>query len=225
MLKKRDKGAKKMNGAFYKASMSVMAVTLIVCGVVIGKFTLDSHQYAPRYEDEMSNFYEPIEKQKYDAILLEIKNSGVDDERAALIFEAIQEASSKTGIPMELITSVMEVESGFDADKKNGSEVGLMQVSTETPDDEDLNPYDLKENVLIGAKQMESAKHLERNIFHEKEKDELAAYIITYKKGDSVWDTHKNVNMEDIEYARKVLAVKYRIDAGAYAYHGLSAYE
>lgn len=81
----------------------------------------------------------------------------VDDETMDEITAAAEGAAERYDIPVELILAVIEVESTYRPDAKNGSCRGLMQIHTVNLDwlerdfGRELDLYDIEDNVYAGS--------------------------------------------------------------------------
>jgi len=79
--------------------------------------------------------------------------------RAACISAFIHRASRLTGISEPVIVTTAYIESGFDMNSKPC--VGVMQIwlpSWRSDGDTRLNPWDLKDNILLGAQELARKK-------------------------------------------------------------------
>lgn len=98
---------------------------------------------------------EPVSTQggSYAAVKEEAFRFTKDDGKASEIASYVEDASNDTGVPPELLASVIELESGFDASavSDNGA-VGLMQVGKERASELGLDASKPADNVLAGAR-------------------------------------------------------------------------
>jgi soluble lytic murein transglycosylase-like protein len=86
-----------------------------------------------------------------------IKAYAVDDDTMNQITAAAEGAAERYEIPVELILAVIETESTYRPDAKNGSCRGLMQIHTVNLDwlerdfGRELDLYDIEDNVYAGS--------------------------------------------------------------------------
>lgn len=85
------------------------------------------------------------------------KAHAVNEETVSDIVSAAHEAAELYDVPAELILAMIDVESGFNPDAKNGKCIGLMQINTINLDwlnsefERELDLYDINDNVRAGS--------------------------------------------------------------------------
>lgn len=125
----------------------------------------------------------------------------VDDETMDEITAAAEGAAERYDIPVELILAVIETESTYRLDAKNGSCRGLMQIHTVNIDwlerdfGRELDLYDIEDNVYAGA-------YILAGYYH---KYDIHYALMCYNGGEGYARKMARLGYESSKYSRKVV--------------------
>ena len=125
------------------------------------------------------------------------------DDTMSEIITAAEGAVERYDIPVELILAVIETESTYSPDAKNGSCRGLMQIHTVNLDwlerefGRELDLYDIEDNVYAGA-------YILAGYYH---KYDLHRALMAYNGGQGYMRKMVRKGYESSKYSRKVVGI------------------
>ena len=127
----------------------------------------------------------------------------VDSDTMEQIATAAEEAAERYDIPVELILAVIETESTYRPDAKNGSCRGLMQIHTVNLDwlerdfGRELDLYDIEDNVYAGS-------YILAGYYH---KYDIHQALMAYNGGRGYMRKMVRKGYESTKYSRKVVRI------------------
>lgn len=132
-----------------------------------------------------------------------IKAYAVDDDTMELITAAAEGAAERYEIPVELILAVIETESTYRPNAKNGSCRGLMQINTvnldwlESEFGRELDLYDIEDNVYAGSYILAGYCH----------KYDIHTALMAYNGGQGYMRKMVRKGYTSSKYSRKVVGI------------------